>query len=691
MLTYIGALVNILLAYVYVFPIGYVLWHLKKIPQFNSVPFIIRTPAYLTMGFAALSLVLGIVGRVILNGTIARVFFVCSWVLMFALVFRKSNLRVIKKWSRIRLRQRIHNVVSLTLFGVIVSYFCTAVNQLKWPVPGDAMFIGLTVSLIQYHQKIPSTYAPIAPLESNIYPSGFHAVSALLSSFMQYGYYPGEVILVTAALITALIPCMLYFVTYMKTRAITFSLLPFLSFFLLHPSGNRERSILGLFVNGTYPPLMGLLLMLAFVSLIHFRDSSKDALGLDPVHFLILVFILVGAIFVVYYPFLVYISIYLLVYIISNWKLVAQRIRQMKPPRNSLLGSRFAIFMVLLAIICVLLLGLIAIFHLISTIQSIFLYHGAEVYGFYLGERSMYDYLNGFMILLMSPVVVMLLIIKERKEVQTNLFYLCLFVPIMIALDKDLFNRFFHIFLPSRSTMLLASLAWIIFARSLHIIFSLHHRFSGVSRKIRSFQKFSVLCVTLILFLLFSSQLSTALKFYRNEGFIITGRRTFWSFSPCEGSTTESIDCHHPADYESPDDYLAAMWIDQNIPAEDLILNDLSWASLYLLSFSVKNVVFNLLGYVERTKDCIVIWEQPEHPMHEQILINRIEKYEIRYLWVTAELGYFDWWFLGGDDGYKAKTKRPLVYGEIFDKYHFLTPVFQSGDSKIYKITLVTP
>jgi len=508
---------------------------------------------------------------------------------------------------------------------------------------------------------------------------------------MQYGYYPGEVILVTAALITALIPCMLYFVTYMKTQAITFSLLPFLSIFLMHPSGHRELSILGLFVNGTYPPLMGLLLMLAFVLLIHLRDSSKDALDLDPVHFLILIFILVGAIFVVYYPFLVVISIYLLFFIICNWKLVAQRILQMRSMSNLLLGSRHATFMVLSAIICVLLLGLKVIVHLIPKIQSIILYHGAEVYGFYLGKRFMYDNLNGFMILLMSLVVVTSLIIKERREVQTNLFYLCLFVPFMLSMDKDLFDRFFHIFLPTRSAMLLASLAWVIFARSLHIISSQHLRFSGFSRKIQSFQKFSALCVTLIIFLLFFSQLSSSLKFYRNEGFIITGRgRMFWSKSPCESSTTKNIDCHHPADYESPDDYLAAMWIDQNIPTEDLILNDLSWASLYLLSFSVKNVVFNLMGYIERAKDCLVIWEQPEHPMHEQILINLIKKYEIKYLWVTAEWGYFDWWFFGGDNGYYAKTKRPLVYGEIFDKYHILTPVFQSGHSKIYKITLET-
>ena len=693
MLTFAGSLTFFLLAYIYVFPIGYALLHLKNIPEFNSVPLIIRTPAYLTMGFAALSLVFGIVGRIILNGTIACVFFVSSWV-MCVLVYRKSYSRTAKKSRYGGQRQLIHNVVSLTLFGVIVFYMCTAVNQLKWPFPGDALSNGMRVSFILYYQKIPSTYAPLAPSLRLLYPPGFHTMSALLSSFIQSEYYPAEIVLVTGAIITALIPCMLFFVTYMKTRAITFSLLPFLSIFLLHPSGHRELSILGYFVNGTYSTLMGLLFMITFVSLIHLRDSSKDnSLDLDPVHFLLLVFILVGAIVFVYIHYIVYLSIYLLIFIISNRKSVAQRILQMRATINVVLRRHHATLMVLFvisAIICVVLLRLKVISHLISTIQYLINVIGVELYEHYLFKNFMYDNLNGFMILLMSPVVVTSLIMKGRREVQTNLFYLCFFFPIMLSLNRNLFLKFFLFFLPRRSVMLLASLAWVIFARSLHNISSQHLKFSGISRKFPSYQKFSSLCVTVILFLLVFSQFAPALKFYRNKGFIITGRRTFWSISPCEGSTTESIDCDHPADYEYPDDYLAAMWIDQNIPAEDLILNDWSWASLYLLAFSIKNVIVSFVTDTPRAKECRVIWDQPEHPMHEQIFINLIEKYEIKYLWVTAEWGYFDYWAHGGDNLYKTKKKRPLVYGAIFDKYPFLTPVFQSGDSKIYKITLET-
>ncbi len=177
--------------------------------------------------------------------------------------------------------------------------------------------------------------------------------------------------------------------------------------------------------------------------------------------------------------------------------------------------------------------------------------------------------------------------------------------------------------------------------------------------------------------------------FNLHEGFIITGRREFWSISPCEGRGTESINCNHPADYEYHPDYLAAVWIDQNIPVEDLILNDLSWASFYLQSFSIKNAVFSIVPEnLRRAKECRVIWDQPDHPKHEQILISLIEKYGIKYLWVTAEPKYFDWWELGGDDMYKSKKKSPSVYGVIFDQYPFLIPIFQIGDSKIYKIAL---
>ena len=51
---------------------------------------------------------------------------------------------------------------------------------------------------------------------------------------------------------------------------------------------------------------LGLLMMIAFVSLIHIWDHSKDAQDLNRIHFLILLFIIVGAIFFVYYSYLIF-------------------------------------------------------------------------------------------------------------------------------------------------------------------------------------------------------------------------------------------------------------------------------------------------------------------------------------------------------------------------------------------------
>ena len=58
--------------------------------------------------------------------------------------------------------------------------------RIKWPMIGDSLTHGMLVSLILHLQKIPATYAPLAPSIPIVYPQGFHTVSAFFISLVKY-------------------------------------------------------------------------------------------------------------------------------------------------------------------------------------------------------------------------------------------------------------------------------------------------------------------------------------------------------------------------------------------------------------------------------------------------------------------------------------------------------------------------
>jgi hypothetical protein len=135
-------------------------------------------------------------------------------------------------------------------------------------------------------------------------------------------------------------------------------------------------------------------------------------------------------------------------------------------------------------------------------------------------------------------------------------------------------------------------------------------------------------------------------------------------------------------------DFEALEWIHWNIPSNDLILNDLSYASFYLRSFSIKNigVVYKLTFQNESDiLDYIEIWKHPEDVVY---LKRIIERYEIKYILVTAEPRFFDFIRSKTDRiAYTHKFYTSAEYIAIFNTYSFLTPIFRKGQSVIYRIS----
>jgi hypothetical protein len=132
-----------------------------------------------------------------------------------------------------------------------------------------------------------------------------------------------------------------------------------------------------------------------------------------------------------------------------------------------------------------------------------------------------------------------------------------------------------------------------------------------------------------------------------------------------------------------PYDYNVSVWISQNIPPDELILNDMSWSGLYLPSYTFKKVIFHYFMHPPEYDEARFIWL---HADNETLVKAILKKLEIKWVFVTSEWGYLDLWMYGGSGNYVAKPLNPAKYVEIFDSYPFLKKRYQCGNSAIYEV-----
>jgi hypothetical protein len=130
-------------------------------------------------------------------------------------------------------------------------------------------------------------------------------------------------------------------------------------------------------------------------------------------------------------------------------------------------------------------------------------------------------------------------------------------------------------------------------------------------------------------------------------------------------------------------DFEALQWIDNNIPPQDVILNDFSFSSFFLLSFSYRNVTTYYRSNGESNRDAFQVWKNPQDI---DLLRRTIDKYAVTYVYVTAENYFFDYLDKVTAE-YREKEYTPSEYIRIFNTYSFLTPIFMNGESVIYSIS----
>jgi len=605
------------------FPAGYLLLHCISRNRLTNIPFFVRYPLYISIGLSFLGIISWLIILPFVNGYILLFISLICWVII---LFNKLN----RKEITIRHLINFNEFLPLTLFAILFLHFSFIVGYYKWPPVGDILSHGRTVSYL-----ISSRRGALRGFSYFIYyPFSFHALSAYLSLLL--GTYPGETVFLLGATIVTVIPMMFYSLTFTTTKSKSIALIPFIGS-LVYEKTNLERWFIGYFYNGPYPNLWGFLVFFTFFAICCLKEyfmSKKN-------QFMIL-FILTLHMYATYFPF---VPFNVLCILLSEYKTIIKVFKK---------KNRWSI---------ILLLTLIILFYsgIIAFDKIVELHNLKNIMEFYKLSMPKFTFMSGytinFYITILSVPVALYLLVK-RKYPTMPLSYVIIISILILSTLHPTFHSFFYPILPSRSFMIVSGLSWIVLSLFIHSISNSH------------------MSLNLKALLIKRDRLIIIPKTFIPLTFIIISILFFPIYSLPPINSIRGLGWFILSEY--PDNFATLEWIHNNVPAEDIILGDASFASQFIHSFSAKGP-FGSLYLVGKYAELRSIWRSPEN---KTLVINLLRKYNISYVFVSSEWG---WW----DHGYRSKPRTPIQYIKIFDNYSFLQIMFKNGNSAVYKVNLL--
>lgn len=601
-----------------------------------------------------------------------------------------SSLRTEPRKTLNQLIQNIrHHKLPFVLFLGTMLYFMLAVSGYRWPPPGDLLRHGAVTSLILFQEGFPSDLSWLGNISSLFYPLGFHITSANIS--LLTGLYPAESVFLLGAIVISLIPNSIFLLTYALTSHRPLSTLSYLGTLIIPtslrawPSGipllesltnlllpfsanDMERWITGYFHNGPYPNIYAFLLVFLFCILLtqtlSFHVNSR---------FLLITSIIIAALIITYLPFAVYLILYLMVAVpLSIGASLQQRPLENRPQ------SRIWILLAIGISIAI----LVFLPTILTVAQDIFTYLAVN------GRRQFNPYtipwhflvtsISGFLVMISTPLA-LYSIMGKTKYSNLSVFFLITLIPLILSIHPAYFP-FLGFLLPDRGLMIHTNLAWV-FVGGLILSFSNSKQARTIvnntwNRVSHIFQKPAMisrprlspsqapeipdLTPYLVLFLLFAP--------------ILWGQFALVPARLYAPSETDAF----------PHNYAAATWISQSIPRHDLILNDLSWDSLYLQSYTMKNVTYTsfIVEFdADRGRDLRQIWRNPSN---EPLLRAQLKQYNVSYIYSSMAKNELRLTHLGEDGNYESKSFSPEEYRQILSTYPFLVISFQQENALVY-------
>jgi len=548
------------------------------------------------------------------------------------------------------------NVIAALLFLITFLHFVIVIAIFKWPPPGDIFNHGLFVSILVYNQKMTFTLTPYAPSVPSIpMMSGLHILAATLS--MLSGIFPGEAVFIVGGAIVILIPLMMYSLTFILTRSKVLSIFTFFSVFLI--GSNLEEWVIGYFYNGPYPSLFGFLAILLFLVYPVASSEIQAEENLSIRNRLVTLVIILG-ILLVYPTFVVFPVLYLLISMLYEGKVI-KIFRSVTMKRKTVLLLLFSLVIAITLVTFFIIIFREALFNILYGINFYF----SRVYGrpsYAVPISTFYTGTVGIAILVAGIISIIFVIRHYRTRLAV--FYLVVFVPIILSLHPFLYP-IFSLILPKRSLMLCSILSWVLFSVVLDYVFA-DFRSVNVHFGFKDFNQINlskIVVVALIISLVFAPSLFSNFSFEQAKKYSWLTRHGF------------------------ANDYDVLLWIHENIQPDELILNDYSYTSRYLLSFSVKNVTakyhFNSEYERNRAIEAQGFWRDPTNIT---LFLRLVEKYNISYVLLTSEWGYHNWVGISGDNKYVSKPFTPSEYKRILDNHPYLELMFEKGVASVYRV-----
>ena len=593
---------------------------------------------------------------------------------------------------------RVIHLVTLSLIVLTISGFSLLAGFMEWPRGHDSLTHGLLTSLLIHSHKLQTTLAPIAPGHTWSEPFGFHLMSSNLS--MLVDIFPGESLLVFATTLLILFVLVVYSLVYLMTKSLAFSVLASTAVFYFYPALNLEYSFMGLYYLGAYAALLGdlgLVLFLTFIAI--FKDSFQSIRS-----FSIVGLSLIG-IGIAYPPFILIPVIFLL---IMNVKSIGRRTKDVckfisesfiqnrreitHDVKESNFHSRTSYPSILDRIktnrkllFAVVIISVIVIIIPISIqVRNILVPSSNDNSTPTLLARldlfsSWYQFpFEMFAADIQTVGIVLITIVLaidsllRKKRIAMSVFYLLYTGIELLSIREGSTLNVFWIFYPSRLFPFLVLFSWIALSVYINDRWIYLERF--VQRKITSDSKARIrkvfldlskpIFATVVISLFFLSAIIYNMSFENAK---------YW------GNPNVSF----------RNDYELLAWVSQNTDSSSLIMNDYSWNSQFLESFSVKNITSSYwpssIDELARARDSQIAWNRPE------FIEDFIRKYNVSYVLLVDDPLDFNPLIAGGDNQFYLKTINRITYKNIFNHMPFLKLIKDGPEpdsGAIYKVIL---
>ena len=631
----------------------------RRLPLFK----IQDAPLNLVIGFAVWPLIgfaLAWTGTFTL---VSQAFFVLMMALGSLFASRQIWLSFISRTIRKHLAESIPFIV--ILFASIV-YFALVTFEMFWAPAGDAVTHASLTALIQQANVLPTAAntqdilgIPLtaSSVVSVAYPPGFPLSAALVG--IMGGLYPGRAVLLDAGLISSMIPIVVFRIAKVLTHSNFLAVLCAVLAPLL-PDGKFSYSaghdiLMANLINGTYPNHMGNFLLLGIFVLA--AENRIDNWCFPILYFGLLV--AYPPFFI--YPILLIFAFWIVKAVESNRNLANVRLRK--------LFWRPSVITISLAAI----LGVFLSIDINAFVGSV--YSARASYAILVAGIP--PILNWPLLLfpLMSATLSVILVIRGGASRAFLLSYVALSIVVVANLSPDFYNFALFLTFPFRMIPLFT----VITTTVLLCMTKIWKNTSDQTRtalRTESSERYRMVSnifdvmrrrhnFRLILMLVVITLLSSAILW------------PYASYTPFSGNRIA------PTDLQVLQEGLPL------VPKDALILNDRTFAGLFLPSVELEKIV-NIRSFVgtppanlERALETNDFFDNPGNYSYS---ITVLHKWNISYVFVGSDYSVLNLRSDGTYTGFVGRSWLASVYISFFDNNPYLISIARSGNSGLYRV-----